>query len=107
MDEGAIHICGINSVTMALVTIPEQSNESQPKPTASTAFSGALTAREAQILMLLAEGMLTKEVALRLHISAETVKTHLRNVYQKTGATNKIEALNKTRGLLTAFTNHC
>lgn len=58
--------------------------------------------------MFSAEGKLTKEIALRLNISAETVKNHLRNAYQKTGAGNKIEALNKTRSLLTAFTaNHC
>ena len=84
-----------------------QPNASQPKPTASIA-SGHLTAREAQILMLLAEGKLTKEIALRLNISAETVNKHLKNVYKKIGAGNKIEALNKTRAQLTAFSaNHC
>lgn len=86
--------------------IGQRPNPSQPKPTASSAAGGRLTPREAEILMLLAEGRLTKAVALRLNISPETVKKHLRNVYQKTGATNKIEALNKTRSLLTAFTAH-
>lgn len=86
------------------VSIGQRPNPSQPKPTASLSAGGHLTSREAEILVLLAGGKLPKEVALRLNISAETVKKHLRNVYQKTGAQNKIEALNKTRSLLTAFT---
>ena len=89
---------------MSSVYIWQKPAASQPKPTAIPA-SGHITPREADILMLLAEGKLTKEIALRLNISVETVKKHLRNIYQKTGATNKIEALNKTRELLKDFTN--
>lgn len=77
----------------------QPSKTSQSKPTASSAVNGHLTARETKVLVLLAEGRLTKEIALRLNISAETVKKHLRNIYQKTGAQNKIEAINKTRWL--------
>lgn len=77
----------------------QSSKTSQSKPTALSAAHGRITAREAEILVLLAEGRLTKEIALRLSISAETVKKHLHNIYQKTGAQNKIEALNKTRWL--------
>ena len=42
-----------------------------------------LTAREQEILRLLAEGMLKKEMADALSISVNTVSTHLRRVYDK------------------------
>lgn len=58
-----------------------------------------ITPREIQILTLLAQGILNKEIAGRLNISTETVKKHLKNIYQKTGSHNKIEALNKTKWL--------
>jgi DNA-binding CsgD family transcriptional regulator len=42
-----------------------------------------LTAREQEILRLLAEGLLKKEIADALSISVNTVSTHLRRVYDK------------------------
>ncbi|GAA4739244.1 response regulator transcription factor [Flavisolibacter ginsenosidimutans] len=72
---------------------------SQSKPTATPFSNGHITPRETEILTLMAEGALNKQIASRLGISTETVKKHLRNIYQKTGAQNKIEALNKTRWL--------
>ena len=79
--------------------IPEPSIASQSKPTAVPFENGHITPRETEILTLMAEGALNKQIASRLGISTETVKKHLRNIYQKTGAQNKIEALNKTRWL--------
>jgi DNA-binding CsgD family transcriptional regulator len=38
-----------------------------------------------------------KEIAERLGITHETVKKHLKNIYQKLHVQNKIEALNKYR----------
>jgi DNA-binding NarL/FixJ family response regulator len=65
-----------------------------------------LTPREIQILALMAQAMMNKEIATRLNISTETVKKHLKNIYQKTGSHNKIEALNKTKWLTASlFTN--
>ena len=58
-----------------------------------------ITPREIQILALMAQGIANKEIAKRLNISTETVKKHLKNIYQKTGSHNKIEALNKTKWL--------
>jgi DNA-binding NarL/FixJ family response regulator len=42
-----------------------------------------LTAREQEILRLLADGLLKKEIADALSISVNTVSTHLRRVYDK------------------------
>jgi DNA-binding NarL/FixJ family response regulator len=43
----------------------------------------ALTAREREVLQLLAEGYVTKEIGARLHLSPKTVDTHRRNLMQK------------------------
>ncbi len=48
-------------------------------------FSGpqALTDREREVLQLMAEGKSTKQIALKLHISAKTVETHRRQMMNK------------------------
>lgn len=56
-----------------------------------------LSLREKEVLELVAQGLLYKEIALRLTISTETVKKHLKNIYQKLHVQNKVEALNKFR----------
>ena len=56
-----------------------------------------LSLREKEVLQLLSKGLLYKEIADRLGISPETVKKHLKNIYQKLHVQNKIEALNKFR----------
>lgn len=57
--------------------------------------SETLTARENEILELLAQGFLYKEIAGRLFISHETVKRHIHNIYDKLHVQNCVEALNK------------
>jgi DNA-binding CsgD family transcriptional regulator len=47
---------------------------------------GALTAREREILSLLAEGLTAKQVADRLFLSLLTVRTHVRNAKERLGA---------------------
>ena len=56
-----------------------------------------LTTRERQVLTLLGEGLLNKEIAARLGISEHTVKTHLAAIYEKLDASNRAEAV--ARGL--------
>jgi HD-GYP domain-containing protein (c-di-GMP phosphodiesterase class II) len=51
-----------------------------------------LTAREIEILRLIAEGGTTKAVARSLVISPKTVATHIEHIYAKTGATNRATA---------------
>ncbi|MEO7984622.1 MAG: response regulator transcription factor [Bacteroidota bacterium] len=55
----------------------------------------SLTAREKEILELAARGLIYKEIAERLSISHETVKKHLKNIYNKMHVQNRIEAINK------------
>lgn len=55
-----------------------------------------LTAREIDVLSLLAEGAGNKEIAARLHISEHTVKFHVSSILAKLGAATRTEAV--TRG---------
>lgn len=57
-----------------------------------------LTAREKEILDLLAKGYLYKEIAAELFISIETVKRHIHNIYEKLHVQTRTEALNKAFG---------
>ena len=68
----------------------------QPK---SKALSDVLTDREQEVLSQVAEGFIYKEIGERLFISHQTVKKHLKNIYQKLHVQNKIEAVNKMRRL--------
>ena len=54
-----------------------------------------LTLREREVLHLLSKGMTYKEISGQIGTSTETVKKHLKNIYKKLKAKNKIDALNK------------
>jgi len=54
-----------------------------------------LTEREKEILGLLSQGLLYKEIADRKFISIDTVKKHVGNIYRKLHVSNKVEAINK------------
>lgn len=54
-----------------------------------------LTARERDVLHLWAKGYQKKKIAELLQLSPETIKKHLRNVYLKLNAHNKVQALTK------------
>lgn len=54
-----------------------------------------LTPRESQILELLAQGMVPKEVGYELHISYETVRDYLKSVYRKLHVRSRTEAVIK------------
>ena len=55
-----------------------------------------LSEREKEILNLLSKGLRYKEIADTLFLSTETVRTHIRNIYEKLQVNSRTEALNKT-----------
>ncbi len=69
-----------------------------------TVIEGAtpLTNREREILALLADGLGNKQIAARLGISTNTVKTHLELLFEKLGVSSRAEAVatGVRRGLL-------
>lgn len=53
-----------------------------------------LSPRELEVLGELSKGLSDKEIARELDVTPNTVRFHLKNIYSKTGARNRIEALN-------------
>lgn len=59
----------------------------------------SLTAREKEVLQLMAEGLANKQIAIRLSISEHTVKFHLSSLYGKLGVASRTEAVKRGLGL--------
>lgn len=75
-------------VVAAFSKIPQVSNQSLD----------TLSNREAEILQLLAKGLLYKEIANHLNIAQETVRKHVYHIYEKLHVNNRVEAVNKFFG---------
>lgn len=56
------------------------------------AEAAALTRRELEILRLLGEGLNTRGIAERLHVSTATVRNHVQNIFGKLGVHSRLEA---------------
>ena len=79
------------------IVLPYRSSAGDPSP------AEALTARETQVLELMAEGLPNKSIAARLGISDQTVKFHVASIAGKLGAANRTDAVRLAvrRGLIT------
>ncbi|MFI9808067.1 response regulator [Streptomyces sp. NPDC052301] len=69
---------------------------SQPEPTPAQGPPeppDGLTARETEVLLLIADGLNNQEIARRLHVSTATVKTHINNLFSKTGLKDRAQAV--------------
>ena len=59
-----------------------------------------LTQREWQVLGLIYSGYSNEQISDELQVATTTIKTHIRNLYQKIGVANRTEAITYTRDLL-------
>lgn len=64
-----------------------------PPATAPAVLPDGLTGREGEVLGLVAEGLSNPEISRALHISTATVKTHINNIFAKTGARDRAQAV--------------
>jgi DNA-binding NarL/FixJ family response regulator len=64
-----------------------------PHAVESSAPPAHLTPRQAEVLRLLEQGRSTKQIALELHLSVETVRNHVRHLLQALGVHTRLEAV--------------
>jgi LuxR family maltose regulon positive regulatory protein len=91
-----------NYVQKLLAAFPV--DEAGKEPVKQTVVSNTdwiepLSERELEVLHLIADGLSRQEIASRLVLSVNTVKTHARNIFSKLGVNNQMQAVGKARGL--------
>ena len=82
------------SIARLVVGMLKRSDDSAVGTVASTEALQRLTAREGEVLDWLARGLKYTEIAKRMGVSIDTVKTHVRSIYQKLEVRNRAEAMN-------------
>jgi predicted ATPase/DNA-binding CsgD family transcriptional regulator len=87
------HLAAAKKLQAYLEGKPEQRNPAAIPP------AEPLTAREAEVLQLIAKGMSNREIADRLGLTANTVKSHIKNIYGKLGANRRVQVAAKAKEL--------
>lgn len=67
------------------------------RPLANIPGASPLTAREANVLRLIASGQSNKRIASALEVSPETVKSHIKSIFAKLGVDNRMQAVTSGR----------
>jgi DNA-binding NarL/FixJ family response regulator len=81
----------------------KQFRQVQESPTVALALREVLLSeRESEVLKLLAQGYVNKEIALHLAISPATVGSHIKNLYRKLAVHSRVQVVRvaQERGLL-------
>jgi DNA-binding NarL/FixJ family response regulator len=81
------------------VYVPDAVFLPQPQSLLNSGESARLTARQLQILPLLAEGMPNKRIAAALGLTEGTVKQHLKDLFRRLNASNRTQAVREARQL--------
>ncbi|MFF1544863.1 response regulator [Streptomyces sp. NPDC058291] len=71
----------------------ERLSAPEPEPAEPAVVPDGLTTREAEVLVLIADGLSNQEIARRLSVSTATVKTHINNMFTKTGLKDRAQAV--------------
>ncbi|MCX5398094.1 response regulator transcription factor [Streptomyces sp. NBC_00102] len=77
--------------------LPRTANGSRPER--EPAPADTLTLRERELMELVAQGLSNRQIGTRLGITEGTVKRHLRNIFDKLGATSRLDAVNRVQPL--------
>ncbi|TYP78114.1 LuxR C-terminal-related transcriptional regulator [Paenibacillus methanolicus] len=91
-------LSALNGQPAATLAAPQQAEALREAPAAPRAANpDALTARELEVLRLIAEGLSNKEIAQRLVLSEGTVKLHLNRIYGKLKAKGRVQAIHQAK----------
>jgi len=74
------------------VSMPIPASLPSPPPTKISSYPASLTAREVEVLRLVAQGMTNEQMATQLVISPRTVNTHLTSIFGKIGVSTRSAA---------------
>lgn len=84
------------------VIIQAREDNAEKRCNDKSGFANILTKRELQIVMLVAEGKVNKQIAHHLQISEWTVSTHLRRIFAKLGVESRAAMVHKCSDFLGA-----
>ena len=96
------HITKTNNHTLSLIGLNNEPSYTNIGVILDSNEITTFSKREIEIIKLISEGFTTKKIAYALDISENTVKTHRKNINQKSGSKNSVELVNKCmlQGLL-------
>lgn len=85
-------ICEPLGAKPALACVSALTGRLDTAPPVAVAYPAGLSAREVEVLRLVAEGLSNPQVGERLFLSPRTVEQHLRSIFIKTGVTSRVSA---------------
>jgi two-component system nitrate/nitrite response regulator NarL len=88
---------GVRAALRGEVVVPKQLPRPQavartPQEESAALLASQLTPREREVLALLVEGLENAEIASRLDVSANTIRTHVQNILTKLGVRSRLQA---------------
>ncbi len=99
LQEAIVHDIVPDYARQLLSAFPLSDPQQLPAPPSSNSQFAPLTQREIEILRLIGDGLTNPEIAFRLTLSLNTVKSHTRSINAKLDVTNRIQAVNRARAL--------
>jgi LuxR family transcriptional regulator, maltose regulon positive regulatory protein len=88
-----------------LIAVWRSRYQLQPQQTPTSAITESLSARESDVLKLIAEGLSNKEIARNLAIAPATVKSHVKNIFTKLNVERRAQAVSRAQILGLASTD--
>ena len=105
LQSDAVYVGLIGAVFLALgayvgaTALRPSSSNASPDGNERAQIALGISAREMDVLHELAAGRSTKEIAQRLNVSPNTVKTHISRLFEKLGAKRRTDAICRAREL--------
>ena len=78
-----------------LISLWQSRHQCEPLQTSASAVAESLSAREGDILRLIADGLSNKEIARNLAITPETVKSHVKHIFTKLNVERRTQAVSR------------